>query len=276
MAAGLFIWAKVVMDFIEDGNYKERLSLIPRHLGEGHQIIELLYEQVLDQAFKGRTPGERHRLEAVLAAAVLAYNPLSFKDIKALMNLADDEELIANSCRRLKAVIHVSDVDKTLHVCHKSFADFMVDHDTIMTAKISKYVPNCYERFSLGCLQILNSLLKFNICKLNTSYFPHHVLLDQSSLEDFIPSYLQYASCYWSSHLNEMIMESNGNVMKQLGIFLHEHFLHWLEVVGLIGAADLASHIMNLAAKALQVSDKNYTTSAVHDILIWLKDFKKS
>jgi hypothetical protein len=257
IAAGLFIWAKVAMDFVEGGNPRERLALIPRDLGKGRQTVELLYAQVLDHTFNDLSLKERRRLEAILAAVVLAYNPLSCKDIKELMGLSDSEDLIEESIGQLKAVVYISKLDRSLRVCHKSFSDFMADPETPVEArKIHDYAPNCYGTVTLGCLRVLNSKLKFNICKIGTSYFSHHRMVDQSMLAHYIPSCLQYASFYWSSHLAEMNKDDGSylDVVQQSRIFLENHFLYWLEVIGLVGAADKATEILLLAAKVFQVS----------------------
>jgi hypothetical protein len=66
--------------------------------------------------------------------------------------------------------------------------------------------------------------------------FAHHP--EGRVIERHLPLSLQYACCYWISH----VLQSDGEFvgLDKILHFLHEHFLRWLEVLSLLGKLALA------------------------------------
>lgn len=90
-AAGLFIWAKAVMDFMrmKGSNPVVRSSSLTNDFGKGANNLDALYHHILSDALKGLTPDERDAFDAVVAAIVLAKNPLCYMDLQNLLQMDD-------------------------------------------------------------------------------------------------------------------------------------------------------------------------------------------
>lgn len=90
-----------------------------------------------------------------------------------------------------------------------------------------------HQKLASRCLSFLSENLRENICKLQ----PGKRRGDISSL----PSEIRYASMFWVHHLKQGQVDiDDGHYAYR---FLKKHFLHWLEVLGLMGRA---SEIMGL------------------------------
>lgn len=100
------------------------------------------------------------------------------------------------------------------------------------------------------CFRKMTSL-KFNICKLETSYLPNSEIKDLGNrVEKNIPDALQYSSLHWSGHLT-----SDANLAnKELCELLDEFFaggrpLYWLEALSLLGNIPAAVSALRLVKK---------------------------
>ena len=105
-AAGFFIYASTVVKFVSSPNHPldKRLNLIvslPQNTShEGKSGIDLLYTQVLEQAFHDVDPHDHEyysHLKSVMGAVVLTFNPLSINTLSDLLGNCDDLSTISSS-----------------------------------------------------------------------------------------------------------------------------------------------------------------------------------
>ncbi|KAJ7110889.1 hypothetical protein C8R44DRAFT_799694 [Mycena epipterygia] len=83
-------------------------------------------------------------------------------------------------------------------------------------------------------LRVLRTQLRFNICDLPTSYLRNAEMPNlQWRLDTYIPDYLTYSSRFWADHL--VATSYNSDIAREVGKFLVEQFLFWLEVLSLRG-----------------------------------------
>lgn len=146
-AAGLFIWATTVIEFVREGDPGERLQDVLNNMsavpGEEDKI-GMLYGQILFKIASPRLnrPKELNRLGLILASLVLLQKPLP---IIALEGLFAPEDILLTShpfnsrpsdisrvVDSLKSVI-VTEENGLLRVRHKSFSDFLLEDRRVLS-----------------------------------------------------------------------------------------------------------------------------------------------
>ena len=252
-AAGLFVWAKSVMDFIlhQGGDPEERLDIISADSGEGINIVYSLYHQVISAALEGLRESEKTALKSVLGSIIIAKNPLRINDLTELLGVKYG--LLNSILGQLSPILSISNASY-LRVCHHSVTDFLLDFQQSQDLWLN---PQLYSVHLAGsCLKFMNAKLKFNFFDLKTSCvlnkdipeLNYHIKSVQSTA-------LDHASYFWASYLQNdcdkiLLLEVQDAVEK----FLMVHLLHWLEVMSLMGTVDHAARLLLLAANWSQVS----------------------
>jgi WD40 repeat protein len=95
-----------------------------------------------------------------------------------------------------------------------------------------------------SCLGLMLDDLKFNICKLDSSYLANSDVPDlESRIATYIPSALPYACIYWGDHLNRLAFDHD--VLKKLRLLFETKFLFWLEVLSVKKGVGLASRALS-------------------------------
>jgi len=197
-AAGLFIWAKSVMDFIlHHGDAEERLNSISTDSGEGIDIVYSLYHQVISIALKGLRKQEEAALKLVLGSIIMAKKPLRLNDLTELLEVK--YALLRSIIGQLSPILSISNTCY-LHVCHQSVTDFLLDFQQSEGLWLN---PQLYSLHLAGsCLKFMNAKLKFNFFDLETSCvfnkdmpeLNYHIKSVQSTA-------LDHASHFWASYL---------------------------------------------------------------------------
>jgi hypothetical protein len=252
-AAGLFVWAKSAMDFIlhNGGDPEERLNIISADSGEGIDVVDSLYHQVISVALQGLRKPEKTGLKLVLGSIIIAKNPLRIKDLTELLGVKD--ALLNSIIGQLSPILSISNASY-LHICHQSVADFLLDSGRSQDLWVD---PQLYSlHFAGSCLKLMNTKLKFNFFDLKTSYILNK---DIPELNDHIKSVkstaLDHASYFWASYLQKdcdkiLQLEVQAAVEK----FLMVHLLHWLEIMSLMGTVNHAAQLLLSAANWSKVS----------------------
>ena len=136
-AAGFFIYASTVVKFVSSNHHlpDERLALIvslPQDTShEGRLGIDLLYTQVLEQAFCD-VGSDDHKVyshfKSVVGAIVLISHPLSITTLSDLLRKCGSPLSISNTLRTLHSLLLVPDgTEDPVQIFHKSFPDFLTD-----------------------------------------------------------------------------------------------------------------------------------------------------
>jgi hypothetical protein len=132
---------------------------------------------------------------------------------------------------------------------HTSFRDFLINQDKSGDFCVS--VHDSHHQLAHSCLNLLlDSLdgLKFNICKLETSYLANDDVEDLNTrIDQYIPPALLYACRFWDDHLKRTDFESY--LFGKVETLFKEKFLFWLETLSLtrnIGLARSAFTTLNI------------------------------
>ncbi|KAJ7204176.1 WD40 repeat-like protein [Mycena pura] len=148
-----------------------------------------------------------------------------------------DEEAVQNSLDALHAVVYVSPRDKCIYSYHKSFDDFVLNPQRSGSVEIAKSAATYFPTRTLGCFEIMNKSLHFNMCNLRSSY-----LLDEEDeglperITKNIGTELRYACRYWAAYLDSVRHDSDAmqHLATSLLDFSTLKILFWMEAMSLL------------------------------------------
>ena len=250
-AAGFFIYASTVIEFVASQNHvpTERLACIislPKSTAqEGKSGIDLLYTQVMEQAFHNVDQNEQKHYKTVFGTVILVLNPLSVRALSELLGVSN----LSTTLRSLHSVLLVSDLKKAedpIRTFHKSFPDFLTDPERCQ-GKWFFVDSQVHAEIVLSCLRLMKEKLKRNICNMD-DYALLSEVGDLATLQkNCIGSALEYACHFWTKHLLEIPSSSSHveGVQKAIDEFFMTSLLYWIEVLVLTRNLDLGVHAMN-------------------------------
>jgi hypothetical protein len=244
-AGVLFIWAKVIIEFIGRKEPVESLGIVKAGTG-GVGDMAKLYKTILEISFPDPTPREMDSFRSTLGAIILAKEPLSTESLERLLSLETNR--VQYICKGLKSVVDSEDI---LRITHQSFVDFLID-STVCPSAFCINLEDEEGRLALACLQTMKSGLRFNICKLESSYLLNNEVADMDSqIKQNIQSHLCYASSYWTNHLSAS--RFNEEMLKLVEDFMENRFLFWLEVMSVTKQMNVAAHMLLLLVNWMKV-----------------------
>ena len=242
----LFIYAATACRFVGNQNWnpKKQLSLILQDIPDSSSIANLdhMYLQVLRHAInedhdKKKINELSKRFRQIVGPIVVLYDVLSSSALGRLLSIEiEDIDLALNP---LHSVLNIpKNQESFIRLLHPSFRDFVLDKERCPDKHFWIDRKTVHINLVKNCLRLLFNTLKRDMCDLKSS---DHVACEvQSNQIDFyLPKSIQYACRYWVAHLehvdphhrNEVGLHDNGYIY----LFLQMHFLHWLEVLSLIG-----------------------------------------
>ncbi|KAF8965897.1 hypothetical protein BDZ97DRAFT_1995357 [Flammula alnicola] len=238
LAGKLFIYAATAVRYIHPGdlpvNSSARLrTMLGMVSGSSKQHDELngLYTGILSVAVDRKRLEEQEVNDILLTlrTVVCAKEPMTVRTLASLLNLA--EQRVRFSLQPLRSILHVQEgVQGLVSPFHASFPDYLFDKRRseefhCETTQHSEILAN-------GCFDVMKAQLKFNICKLESSFlFDKDVSDLQERIEKSISAALSYACRYWVEHLRQ----GNSTVMVRIRLvdFLTHRLLFWMEVLNL-------------------------------------------
>lgn len=201
-------------------------------------LLDYIYKDILSRLFSSQHPSAIARYRTVMAIVFASFEPLSTNSINALLEVMDVDggkfktELIL--CHLGSLLGGVSTADDLIVPLHTSFRDFSTEHSRSGDLFLVD-LSNAHKQLALASLRIMQSQLKFNICKLETSYQRNREILDLARrIQDHIPAHLLYACRFGIKHILAALADCNtSGLMKTL---LTRDLLHWLEALSLLNA----------------------------------------
>ncbi len=228
--------------------------------------MDNLYAKMLFEIFAPLDGKERKVSRSILAAIVLAKDPLRKGDLVELLSLRDLSISVDDTSRSVESAVDqlscVISVDEkhVLRIPHKSFSDLLLDHDRSSKA-MRHFVPKDEARLSylinreadsasmaIACLRLMNASLTFNICGINTSHCLNEDIPELDALiSKNINTALIYACRFWAEHLRNIPRDDQllRVVLPLLKLLLHKKFPHWLEVLSFVKAIPSVEGVVN-------------------------------
>ena len=249
---GFFQWAAVACGFINstrldlgDNECVQRLLGHSRGLS-GQGLLDNLYEQVLKEYFK--TEESQVLFRSVMGQLFAAIEPLSIDSLITLRHspAAHPEDsnriLIMLSCLgSLLSNVTLSDQTRPIVPLHTSFRDFL----TSATNKVFHVdLADAHRQLVHSCLELMLDNLKFNICKLESSYLANSEVPDiETRIAENIPPGLLYGCIHWSDHFEHLAFDED--IFKKVRSVFETKFLFWLEVLSIKSYVGVASRALS-------------------------------
>ena len=245
-AEGLFQWAAVASQLILDPparfGYSNEKCI--NHLLEtstnrhGQDLLDELYKEVLEGYFTDEEA--RVLFRSVVGQLIASVEPLSVRSLIPLKQHAsydkDSYAAVTGILSRLGSLLSsVNSSDKNLPIVplHTSFRDFLTNKDKSGDFYVD--VRDAHHQLAHSCLNLLLDLrdgLKFNICKLETSYLANDDVKDLNvRVDQHISPALLYACRFWVDHLKHI--DFKIDLFRKVETLFKEKFLFWLETISL-------------------------------------------
>ena len=155
---------------------------------------------------------------------------------------------INTTLRSLHSLLLIPDVpEDPIRVFHKSFPDFLTDSSRCKNEKFLVDPMIVHAEILLSCLRAMREGLKRNICNLDDYIILSEVKDLSAHKQDHIGEALEYACQFWTKHLLSVSSSSPHvpEVQKAIEQFFTTHFLHWIEVLVLLGNLSVGVHAIN-------------------------------
>jgi len=235
-AAGIFIWATTVANFLED-DPEARFHILRSRKGgddiEGMDDLYSLYTTIVRASFGRISKQEVQGIISVMGAMIYAKQPLSDDVLMMLPGVKIGNSNVMSLVRKgLASVIGSGDI---LHFHHESFEDYLLSTSFLQQLPELSTVQNRghHERqLAVLCLKTLVSPnLHFNMCNLDSSIIKNVDI--QPTVKSTIPSLTLYSSRFWVDHLIQT--PSDDKLTEGVKFVMYDKLLFWLEVMSLSG-----------------------------------------
>lgn len=273
MACPLFIFAATVCRFVADRRFDPDERLQEFSTSSTVSKMDGTYRPVLNQLLVQDATDRNNLIEKfqkIIGVIILLANPLSLNSLaELLLDTPEHNSSIYLERRiRLERQIRVhldsfhsvlsipSDPKLPIRTLHLSFHDYLVDDrtkDQEATAPFWVDKKAKHELIASQCLTVMGRYLKKNICELST-YGTSRTEIHPDSIARSLPPVLQYACRYWVYHLSQS--SAPAIILDQVLTFLKEHFLHWLEAMGILGMISEAIIAVNSLLRLTKVSNE--------------------
>ncbi|PVF91048.1 WD40 repeat-like protein [Serendipita vermifera] len=201
----------------------------------------------------------------VLKAIVCAAIPLTACCIDAILGIKGTERVV----KSLASVLSLAG-DKTVHLLHPTFHEFLVDREVAGQFYID--MQEAHRLMAKGCLDVMKSELKFNICGLESSFLLNSQMDDlQDRISTSISKQLQYSSVHWPNHVinggepsqNQQMTETIMQICKSLYPFYWMEVLSVLQEVpnGISGLQDVKDWLQDAPAKKMVYDIRQFLLS---------------
>ena len=200
--------------------------------------MDELYKEVLEGYFKEKETRDLFR--SVVGQLITSIEPLTIRSLITLRQHASydkrDGAAITGLLRRLGSLlsnVNLSDDSLPIIPLHTSFRDFLTNKEKSGNFYVG--VRDAHHQLSHSCLSLLVDPLdglKFNICKLETSYLANADVEDLNTrVDQHIPPALLYACRFWDDHLQHTDFKTD--LFGKVETLFKEKFLFWLETLSL-------------------------------------------
>jgi len=236
-AAGIFIWATTVANFLER-DPEGRFAMLKKGDGKGLKSLYSLYSTIVKASFGYDLEVEEIRaVVSVIGAMIFARQPL---DDNALIMLPE-VKIPGSDADRLglirKGLVSVIDSGPILRFHHRSFEDFLLspsflqEHPELLA--IQDHVHQERQLTVLSLKTLVSSKLHFNMCSLESSFVFNKNI--QAAAKTTIPPLVSYSCQYWADHL--IFTPSDEMLVDAVKFVMYEKLLFWMEVMSLLGKA---------------------------------------
>ncbi|KAF8965982.1 hypothetical protein BDZ97DRAFT_743750 [Flammula alnicola] len=265
LAGKLFIYAATAVRYIHPGdpgvNSSARLRTVLEMVSgstKQHDELNELYTSILSAAVDPKRLEEQEANDILLTlwTVVCAKEPMTVQTLASLLSLT--EEQVRFSLQPLRSILHVQEgVQGLVSPFHASFPDYLFDK--LRSGEFHCETTQHNGILANGCFNVMKTHLRFNICKLESSFvFDEDVLDLQARIENSISAAVSYACRYWGEHLRQG--DFTVSVYERLVEFLTHRLLFWMEVLNLERRMAIGAEILRQVQHWLPKKDSHINT----------------
>lgn len=250
----LFIFATTICRLFEDPNWDpiDSLTNVLAHQYD-QSNLDRTYLPILNRLLNGQNERQKRQLvqefQQVVGSIVVLESPLSVTSLSKLLRLS--ERSIQLRLKLLHSVLQIpTDRNLPIRLFHLSFRDFLLDPETGDKTPFSIDEQEAHYNLTSQCLLMCQKLQR-NICDLASEAI-YRAEIDQLTIDRRIPPELQYSCRYWVKHLVKCV--GFGDIIDQCLSFLQKHFLHWVEVMSLLGLVSEIVRLLDTLQSEISVS----------------------
>ncbi|KAL7800228.1 WD40-repeat-containing domain protein [Trichoderma ceciliae] len=233
-ANGTFLWVALVIKELrdrQDAEYEDPSNIL-NILIEMPSDLTALYSRMVDHI--GKLEGDAPKLcLKILSIATLAYRPLSLVELGTLANFGSHLtngpalERLVNKCGSFLTIR-----DRTVYFIHQSAKDHLTTSKTTQSTIFPSGHGDVHSVIFSHSLQAMGKTLRTNIYDLLYPGFPTNEI--ETPDPDPLAA-IRYSCTYWVDHLCEGTIDQNDlGDSGAISLFLHKHFLHWLEALSIL------------------------------------------
>jgi hypothetical protein len=261
-AAGLFIWVATAFRYLWDrGRFTEKRldAILKGNVSKDtpEKGLDTIYLTVLNGSIRNFNEEEEEdycsMLKRVLGTVVILSSSLSATSLASLLSASKED--VDESLKDLHAILDPGKEDgDPIRLHHPSFRDFLLNRKRCDDPRFWVDEREAHELLADGCIALMTARLKRDICNLLEPGILAKDISD-AQRERRLPLDLRYACQYWVQHLkkSKTQLEDDSKVSK-VHKFLQQKFLHWLEVLSLIGKTSEGVHAIILLESMVTVS----------------------
>ena len=259
ISGGLFIWAASACLYVRKGKSAAKKRL--KKLIDGHdpndgpqKQLDQIYLTVLEDSISEEYDEEERdefleQLRVVLGSIIILRSPLSKASLANLLHVKTD--VVTDTLADLHTILLIPKENKDdIRLHHATVRDFLLDKSRCKNLDFWVDSRQVHLLLAKNCLRLM-SRMKRNICRIES---PSTTVEDISSTQsdEYISPELRYACLNWAEHLRQSGAKPFDH--DETHQFLEEHFLHWLEVVSILGESAKVTAIIRMYQSLLQVS----------------------
>lgn len=238
----LFIYAATLIRFIDDKTGRRKPTYLlnvwmDQCLRNESQLTQI-YIPIVDHLLYGGTgpggseslsDGEKSELLNILGSLILLARALPVRSLAALLGISESD--LRHWLKNLHAVIVIPGEQDPVEIMHKSFSDFLLGEGVPEANSFRINASETHHMLANRCIEQMSSGLHQNICKLDSLAISKNDI-QQEAINRHVSIELGYACVYWVYHL----LESKRHVHEdEVYPFLEIHFLHWIELLSIMG-----------------------------------------
>jgi WD40 repeat protein len=223
---GTFLWVALVIEELRKCKFADEILGALEDIPAG---LTGLYTQMIEQIHQLRNR-PRDVCIMLLSMAVVAYRPLHLSEICHLIEKKRKEEVetAVGLCGSFLTIR-----DDYVYLIHQSAKDFLDDNNAA-TSILPKH-PEVHRKMYTRSREALSTRLRRDIyCLNNPGLSASEIAARRPNPNPLFD--LRYSCTYWLDHfLDSVPPESPEALDNQVSDFFKQHFLHWLEGLGLTG-----------------------------------------
>lgn len=209
LAVPLFIYAATVCRYIgtKGSDPEEYLEKVLQYRKVTFSQLDRTYLPVLDQLLLEQEEEDKeswlHAFREIVGSIVILERPLSIASLAQLLQVPQKQ--IRRQLDALHSVLRISDrEDAPIRLLHLSFREFLIDYSKQGKNLFWVDEKRTHSKLAFRCLELMSepSGLRQDMCNL-VSPGVLRSEIDEGTIACNLSPELQYACCYWVSHLKQ-------------------------------------------------------------------------